>query len=66
MNKPTDTERINWLEINWRDIRKIDLGPKMDGSGIEWSTWTPSEGRTKRLTMRDAIDAAMLDLPSTR
>jgi hypothetical protein len=59
--KYTDTQRLDYYEANERDFRFI-RGVTMDGMCPCWSYWSPEEGRgpkTRRKTLREAIDAAL-------
>ena len=58
INMRTDTERLNFFEEHPSLFRYCG-DPSMDGKRPCWFVWTPSEGSTRRKTLREAIDACM-------
>lgn len=53
-----DSERLDHLEANAREMPRWVGTPSMDGRFPAWSGYTPKYGRTNRKTLREMIDAA--------
>jgi hypothetical protein len=54
-----DKARLDWLELNLREVRRLDPWPTMDCQPVLFRVWTPAKGAANFLTLREAIDAAM-------
>lgn len=56
----TDTQRLDFFEEHSTEFR-YSSGISMDGSRPCWYIWLRAEGRTRRKTLRESIDAVMED-----
>jgi hypothetical protein len=58
----TDTERLDFFE-EFNQWFRYNGDPSMDGARPCWYVYAPSVGRTRKKTLREAIDVAMIDHP---